>query len=39
MFKDIDDLRIGILNESQFKMLISKMGIIHQEEEIDFLLG
>ena len=39
MFKEVDDLKQGILNESQFKMLISKMGIIHQVEEVDFLLA
>ena len=39
MFKDVDDMKQGILNESQFKMLISKMGIIHQQEEVEFLLA
>lgn len=39
MFKETDDMKQGILDESQFKILISKMGIIHQEEEVDFLLA
>lgn len=39
MFKDVDDLKQGILNEYQFKTLIQKMGIIHQPEEVDFLLA
>jgi hypothetical protein len=39
MFKEVDEMKQGIINEQQFKVLISKMGIIHQQEEVEFLLA
>lgn len=39
LFKSIDAQRVGYLSDIQFKELIGVMGLVSEEEEIEYLLG
>ena len=39
IFKAVDETKHGVVNELQFRVLIAKMGIIQNDDEVNYLLS